>query len=283
MGRSTRLAKALLLPLPLFASASANALQTLEVKDGVAVEAVLSQRELTRIRIDGSGITSVFGNIYSSNCGAAATAPAGAPLPPGAPPVAGMPAGGAAVNTAGEIVLECDTDKGEIYVRPVPSLGKKPVNLFVSSAHATYTLLLRPADTPADTIVLRDRSMRERLRASERGLEPAESSGESQHERDLKAMTLAMNASRLPGEFQDETVYRDVALWVEARFTLRRIVTGRGFIGEVYTLENVSNNDMVLAAHEFDREDGSVVAVSVEHHNLRPGDVTNVYVIRRGT
>ena len=51
-------------------------------------------------------------------------------------------------------MLECDADKGEIYVRPVGGLGK-PVNLFISSQHATYTLLLRRSDTPADTIVIR--------------------------------------------------------------------------------------------------------------------------------
>jgi hypothetical protein len=68
-----------------------------------------------------------------------------------------------AVNPAGEVVVECDRDKGEIYVRPVGRRQRwqrrrgKPVNLFVSSAHATYTLLLRRADTPADTIVIRDK------------------------------------------------------------------------------------------------------------------------------
>ena len=33
---------------------------------------------------------------------------------------------------------------------------------------------------------------------------------------------------------------------------------------------------------EFDREQGSVVGIAVEHHNLRPGESTSVYVIRRG-
>jgi conjugal transfer pilus assembly protein TraK len=50
-------------------------------------------------------------------------------------------------------------DKGEIYVRPVGGLGK-PVNLFISTQHATYTLLLRRSDTPADTIVIRDKTPR---------------------------------------------------------------------------------------------------------------------------
>ena len=43
---------------------------------------------------------------------------------------------------------------------------------------------------------------------------------------------------------------------------------------------------MVVAEQEFDRPDsnagGQVVGVAVENHNLRPGESTNVFVIRRG-
>ena len=39
---------------------------------------------------------------------------------------------------------------------------------------------------------------------------------------------------------------------------------------------------MILAEQEFDRELGSVVGIAVEQHNLRPGENTSVYVIRRG-
>ena len=89
------------------ASPSARALQVLDARDGVAIEAILSIKEPTRIRIDGAPITDVFGNIYSSNCGGAVVGPPGA----------GMVA--PAANPGGEIVLECDRDKGEIYIRPV--------------------------------------------------------------------------------------------------------------------------------------------------------------------
>jgi conjugal transfer pilus assembly protein TraK len=136
----------------LAAAAPATALQVLDARDGVAVEAVLSIKEPTRIRIDGAPITDVFGNIHSSNCSPAAPSSSGSS---GAPPAAALPA----VNPTGEIVLECDRDKGEIYIRPVGD-SPKPVNLFISSAHATYTLVLRKADTPADTIVIRDPGQR---------------------------------------------------------------------------------------------------------------------------
>jgi conjugal transfer pilus assembly protein TraK len=125
----------------------AHALQVLDARDGVAIEAILSIKEPTRIRIEGAPITDVFGNIHSSSCGAgnAAATPAGIVTP--------------AANPGGEIVLECDRDKGEIYIRPVGD-SAKPVNLFISSAQATYTLVLRRSDTPADTIVIRDKSLR---------------------------------------------------------------------------------------------------------------------------
>jgi len=38
---------------------------------------------------------------------------------------------------------------------------------------------------------------------------------------------------------------------------------------------------MVLAEQEFDREGAQVMGVSIENHNLQPGETTNVFVIRQ--
>jgi len=251
------------------ASARAAALQVIEARDGVTVEAAISIKEPTRIRIEGARITDVFGNIYSSNCGG----------PPGN--AAGGTAGSsAAVNAGGEIVLECDREKGEIYVRPVGT-ATKPVNLFVSSESATYTLLLSRTDMPADTIAIRDKTPRQA-----KGTQLASSAGliggAPNHVRALKGMLVAMASDRVPTDVRVEEVNRAVQLWVEAKFTLMRVYEGRGLAGEKYLLTNVSGENMVLAEREFDREEGNVVGVSVERHNLRPGESTNVYVIRIG-
>jgi conjugal transfer pilus assembly protein TraK len=252
----------------------AQALQIVEASDGVSVEAIVSIKEPTRIRIDGAPITDVFGNIHSSHCGAATPLPA----PPGMSSTA--PGGGvsSAINPAGEVVLECDRDKGEIYVRPVGD-SVKPINLFVSSANTTYTLLLRRADTPADTIVIRDRTPK--------ALKPASAAqagaGPSPNPlRAMKALLVAMASDRVPPDVRVEETHRSVPLWTEARFSLVRQYEGRGLIGEKYLLQNVSNVPMVLAEPEFDREDGGVAGVSIEQHNLRPGESTSIYVIRRG-
>ena len=63
----------------------AQALQLVEASDGAAVEAILSIREPTRIRIEGASITDVFGNIHSSQCGMAAVIPARPGMAPARP------------------------------------------------------------------------------------------------------------------------------------------------------------------------------------------------------
>ena len=256
----------------------AHALQTLEARDGVAVEAILSIKEPTRIRIEGAPITDVFGNIHSSNCGVTGAATAGAAI---STPVA---------NPGGEIVLECDRDKGEIYIRPVGE-STKPVNLFISSAQATYTLVLRRSDTPADTIVIRDKTPRQIQPAAAGANGPQGPQGtfgpSAHHVRSMKAMLVAMASDRVPPDIRVDEVNRPMQLWAEARFSLMRRFEGRGLLGEKYLLQNVSPAVMVLAEQEFDRPDskdgGQVVGVAIENHNLRPGESTNVFVLRRGT
>jgi len=249
----------------------AQALQIIEASDGTSVEAILSIKEPTRIRIDGAPITDVFGNIHSSHCNPTAALPV----------TPGMPSTGAvtqSVNPAGELVLECDRDKGEIYVRPVGD-STKPINLFVSSANFTYTLLLRRSDTPADTIVIRDKTPK----TLKVGMSAQASAGAAPNPvRAMKALLVAMASDRVPPDIQFEEAHRTVQLWTEARFSLVRHYEGRGLVGEKYLLENISSASMVLAEQEFDRESGNVAGIAIERHNLRPGESTSVYVIRRG-
>jgi conjugal transfer pilus assembly protein TraK len=96
-----------------------------------------------------------------------------------------------------------------------------------------------------------------------------------------------MASDRVPADVRVEEVNRPVQLWAEVKFSLMRRYEGRGLLGEKYLLQNVSNIVMVLAEQEFDREDspsgGGVAGVAIENHNLKPGETTNVFVIRRGS
>jgi conjugal transfer pilus assembly protein TraK len=263
------LARALALTVAMLTTRTACALQLLDARDGVSVEAMVAIKEATRIRIEGAPITDVFGNIYSSTC-ATASAPlaSGAPLAAPASPV---------INPAGELIVECDRDKGEVYIRPV-GRTTKPVNLFISTAQATYTLLLHRSDTPADTIVIRDTSAKP-LKPEAPTQGPAGAS--ANHVRAMKALLVAMASDRIPADLRVEEVNRPVLLWVEAGFFLMRRYEGRGLLGEKYLLRNTSAALMVLAEQEFDRDGAQVMGVAIENHNLQPGESTTVFVIRQ--
>jgi conjugal transfer pilus assembly protein TraK len=259
----------------------AQALQVVEASDGVAAEAIVSLKEPTRLRIDGAAITDVFGNIHSSHCGPGATGPAPA-MPAAAPSGAHASSLSAPVNPAGDVIVACDRDKGEVYLRPVGN-STRAINLFVSSATATYTLLLRRADTPADTIVIRDKTPRVlRPLAQE---QPAAGPAPN-HVRTMKSLLVAMVSDRVPSDVRVEETQRPLQLWAETRFTLMRLYEGRGFVGEKYALQNIGATPMVLAEQEFDRPagraGGEVAGIAIEYHNLRPGESTSVYVLRRG-
>jgi conjugal transfer pilus assembly protein TraK len=98
----------------------------------------------------------------------------------------------------------------------------------------------------------------------------------------MKALLVAMASDRVPADIQVEEVHRAIQLWTEVRFSLVRQYEGRGLIGEKFLLQNVGTEPMVVAEQEFDRDDGEVAGIAIEHHNLRPGESTSVYVIRRG-
>lgn len=285
-----------LIALACILSMPAHALQVLEASDGVSVEAIVSIKEPTRIRIEGKPITDVFGNIHSSHCGAPDSplplaSASGTSTSPGIPagstgaatPLAG--AGGAAINPAGDVVVECDRDKGEIYIRPIGN-ATRPINLFVSSASGTYTLVLRRADTPADTIVIRDKTPTALRPISASAAKPASAGPAPNHVRTMKALLVAMATDRVPPDVRVEEAFKPVQLWAEAKFSLMRLYQGRGFVGEKYTLQNVSAAPMVLAEQEFDRPSsangGEIAGIAIESHNLMPGESTSVYVIRRG-
>ncbi len=229
-------AASLLLALP------AWALQDREIKpDGVA-SAKIAVRETTRIKVEGGRIEEVFGSVFSRD------------------------------NPAGELVVSPDEASGEIYVIPSPMAKPgKPINVFVKTVNATYTLLLTPFDIPSDTVVLRDR-------ASQVSSLPVAAGKAPDRLREIKNMELALRARTVPAGYVAMDIGKPVRLWQEARFIEMRRVMNPYMSGTVYSLTNISDAPLVLDAREF--SDTDVVAVAVERENLAPGDMTRIHVIR---
>lgn len=172
-------------------------------------------------------------------------------------------------GNAGEFALEKDEEKGFIFIRPASPESTKPINLFVSSERSTVALLLQPVDTPSDTIVIREG--RDPL-----GTTRAEKSGF--HVRTLKNLLLVMAGDGLPEDMEVREQALQLALWPGVRLTLQREWRGTGIVGEKYQIANIGKNDVNFV--ERDLYKPGVMAVSLEHASLRPGEATNLFVIR---
>ena len=173
-------------------------------------------------------------------------------------------------GSAGEFVLEKDDEKGQIFVRPTDPQSTKPINLFLTSDRGTVALLLQPVDTPSDSIVIRE--------PRERSAAPTRLEASGRHVRTLKNLLLALAEDALPDDMEVKEPARDIALWLGTRLTLQRVLLGSGVVGEKYQLTNIGNTTLELAEAELFKP--GVMAVSLEHPSLRPGEATNLFVIR---
>ena len=173
-------------------------------------------------------------------------------------------------GNANEFVLEKDDERGQVFIRPADPLSTKPINLFVSSDRGTVSLLLQPVDVPGDSIVIRE------PRAA--GDAPLRLEASSRHVRTLKNLLVALADDSLTEDMEVREPGRQLALWPGVRLTLQREWLGTGLVGEKYQLANIGTKDVNLV--ERDLYKPGVMAVSLEHASLRPGEATNLFVIR---
>ena len=176
-------------------------------------------------------------------------------------------------GNAGEFVLEKDDEKGQIFVRPSDPQSTKPINLFLTSDRGTIALLLQPVDTPSDSIVIRELSD-----PRERSIAPTRLEASGRHVRTLKNLLLALADDALPDDMQAHEPARDIALWPGTRLTLQRVLLGSGVVGEKYQLTNTGDTTLEIAETTLFK--AGVTAVNVEQPSLRPGEATNLFVIR---
>ena len=174
------------------------------------------------------------------------------------------------IGNAGEFVLEKDEEKGQIFIRPVSPDATRPINLFIISERSTIGLVLQPVDTPSDTLVIRE--ARDPLTSASR----MEKSG--RHVRTIKNLLLAMAGDALPDDMEVREPGQELALWPGVRLALQRVWLGAGIVGEKYQLANIGTSELNLAEGELYKP--GVMAVSLERGHLRPGESTNLFVIR---
>lgn len=172
----------------------------------------------------------------------------------------------------GELEVKKDDDDGDYYVLPLVS---KPINVFVKTASGqTHALILQPTDMPLETIILREPAKKEN--------DPKRTSTEIERagalEVAVKRLVASMARGEKPFEFDVTTVNKEIGLWNEAKFVLQERYVGQALVGEKFKLTNVSKSVMRLAEQELYKQ--GVVAVSIEHQILNPGESTDVFITR---
>jgi conjugal transfer pilus assembly protein TraK len=210
-----------------------------EVQDGVTATARMSLNEPTRIRVDGAAIIDIVGNVFHRDR-----------------------------NPQGEISIDEDRQRGEIFVslvRPQP----KPVNLFVMTGQATYTLLLQPSDIPAETVVLVDRTKRTTAPVITDSSVPVQA---------IRNLIAALATDRPSGGMRVTELHRDVPLRDGLRMSLQRRIEAGPLVGERYVVVNVSPRAHALAEQQFYRR--GLLAVSIERAALAPQESTAIYIVR---
>jgi conjugal transfer pilus assembly protein TraK len=222
--------------LLLASSASGFAVTYLAVDDGQPASAEISLSEPTLIKVDGGRLVKIRHNPR-------------------------------------DLIVEPDAS-GQAFIKPVAIGGSKKsrsFTVFVQTETVTFPLVLRTADKPTDTLIVREPPPN-----APRGA--AGSAGN--HVRSMKNMVLSAAMEVPPAEYLVTPVNRILPLWKEVRFVHRRQITGPSHIIDHYALTNLTKEELVLNEQEFYR--AGVLAVSMETAKLAAGESTRVFIVRRG-
>lgn len=219
------------------ASLNANALQTVEPAEGHNSFVKISAKETTRIAIEGGKIRSLIG-------------------------------------TDGELTVEKDEERGQIFVRPV--VLNKPINVrLIAASGATYNLVMQAVDIPQEDVIVREPfSARSAVTGAGTNKKGA-SGGMAKLVRNLVA---AMALEEPPNSADVRTTNQEFALWENTRFVMTAVYNEREFVGEKYLLTNTGKTPIRLVEQELYRK--GVVAVAIENMQLEAGQATNIYVVR---
>ncbi len=172
--------------------------------------------------------------------------------------------------------LDVDEDKkaGVVYIQPLVS---KQISVFVQSASGmTHELVLQPTEQlPLESIVIREPLAQGQGRPGTAGAGAKADALDGAVKRIVLAMARGEGTS---SEFQVEKTEVPMALWQESKFVLVAKYTGRSLNGEAFKLMNVSSKPMRIAEQELFKP--GVAAIVVESQILRPGEETDVFIVK---
>lgn len=176
-------------------------------------------------------------------------------------------------STAGIIEVQPDQEKGEVFIRPLPG-SASTISFFVTdSLGSTYTILGRKKDVPSESIIIKPK-----------GVAPGTPSGQRYKSQPyvgkIKDLVKAMALNEPLIGYSEDAVSATVPLWLETQINLHKRYSNHKLIGEVYSIENISAEDLVFHEREFLDFGEAVQAVALEKLKLTPNEKTLLFVVR---
>lgn len=173
----------------------------------------------------------------------------------------------------GVLEIKADMDVGEVLIKPSPG-APNVLSFFVRDMMgSTYTVVAEQYDVPSETIVIKPIIQRNRKSFTQRYRQQP-------FVEDVKSLMKTMATDASNENYDVEERVESVRLWAEAKIELRRIYTGDKFVGEIYSIANVSKSEVVFHEREFMDFGDNVQAVALDRLTLQPGASTQLYVVR---
>lgn len=152
--------------------------------------------------------------------------------------------------------------------------------LFVTPAGA-YSMLLRAADIPPETIIVQ--LPPHKLAAADSDQADFEANGLcSRTSGYIQTIKELMKAMYTEASLSGYSIRKDLSDSTErngVRLTLVMAYKGILLEGERYRVVNQTGRKMELKENDFHRQ--GVMAVSIERHELEPGEETSVYIVKK--
>ncbi|MEM2126172.1 MAG: type-F conjugative transfer system secretin TraK [Candidatus Methanosuratincola sp.] len=140
--------------------------------------------------------------------------------------------------------------------------------VLLGSSGSVYTLVLKPAAIPSETIV---------LNTGEKVKKAASAHINQPYVKAIKELIRGMYTETPPPGYSIETTKEDRTKWNEVSIVLEKRYKNPVVVGEVFSLK--AKTDVVLDERELYSQ--GVLAVSIEKHELKQGEEAKAYVVRK--
>jgi conjugal transfer pilus assembly protein TraK len=182
-----------------------------------------------------------------------------------------FPSSGIRVYTSSKL-LDIKIDEGNVFVKFLEEGMVAPQEVFfVIPSSGVFSMILVPKEIPAQTVIVK--------LPKEDISEALEWEKSHSYISGLKELIKNMYEERIPRGFALKEANEDKTRWKEVKMVLKKVYLGATLQGEVYELTNVSKDPLRFTENEFYEK--GILAVSIDRHELKPGEKTELYLVKK--